>query len=170
MRKKNAYLSGINRLTNVQARAICESNERYEKKHLHYTSDTDRMVMDAIDKIRNAIHEGRYVPLCGANRLTADEVLFLIRRIRSILNLVSYATGFEKRSLKKALIILDNSRTKSRIYLRGKLNRLYTLWSGGDDGEYEDDFPINASDMLSSESYSKQPGAVIDVSDDPDPF
>ena len=135
MRTKKACLSGSNRLSNVQAQAICDSNERYENEYLYNFSDTDFTVSGAIGKIRNSIHGGRYVPLYGTNRLTTDEVWLLIRRIKLLLSTISYLNGYEKRSIEKALPILLNSVNKSRKVLKGSRSRLDTLFSYADENE-----------------------------------
>jgi len=135
MRTMNACLSGSNRLSNVQAQAICDSNERYENEYLYNFSDADFTVSGAIGKIRNSIHGGRYVPLYRANRLTIDEVWLLIRRIKLMLSTVSYSNGCEKRSIEKTLPILLNSVSKSRKVLKGNRPRLDTLFSCADENE-----------------------------------
>jgi|SaaInlStandDraft_4_1057021.scaffolds.fasta_scaffold81472_2 hypothetical protein len=136
MRKQYAYLSGSNRLTCVQANAICDSNERYRERYDYGLGTSDATLMGAMSRIRNSIHKGRLANLSEDNKQTVEEVWVLIRHLELLISTISYANGYEKRAIEKALPVLQKSVTINRRELRGKRHRLHKLWTRVDD---EDD-------------------------------
>ena len=137
MRTKNACLSGSNRLSNVQARAICDSNERYRKCYDYGLGTSDSTLSGAMGRIRHSIHKGRLANLSKDNKLTVEEVWVLIRHLELLISTTSYANGYEKRAIEKALPVLRKSVTINRRELRGKRYRLDKLGIRVDDEDDE---------------------------------
>ena len=128
MRKKNAYLSGKNRLTCNQAKIVCELFDDYFELEIHELSEADYELNTIINTLRSAIHEGKLANLNGDNKLTVDEVSILLNRLRVLSYKIQSLKGHDRKSFDRAIIILKRSKGGKRPELSGR-NR----WGGIDE-------------------------------------
>jgi len=126
LRTKYAYLSGKNRLTCVQAKAISKCTQQYDDRFMRGEGSRQDALDSANSKIRRSIHSGRIANLSKSNKLTLDEAVILKQSLQMILRSGISMSGFEKNSIEIVIMRLSDSH-KSRIELSGGRYRLDKL-------------------------------------------
>jgi hypothetical protein len=145
MKTKNAYLSGTNRLTCTQARAIRDLNESYDIQFSVGGNCQDSTLISANSKISNSIHQGRLADMSKENTLSIDEATVLKARLEMILRTRTYTNRFQKNAINAAIETLIVS-VEGHKKLRAGRNRLHTLDKFADDWGWDEDRPVGEPD------------------------
>ena len=159
MRHKKAYLSGTNRLTCVQARAICACIQKHEAQSMRGEGTQQEILDSAVSKVHRSIHPGRLANFSKDNHLTLDEVAVLITFLNMVLHSRIYANGYEKNAIEGAINKLRLSSQGPQPNLRGR-NRLDTLRSDPDSDDIWDEY----------QTADPKPNSMNSDTDDLDPL